>query len=80
MTTPRIPPVDAKFIAELVVSFKLPGARQCSSGNSGGLPYQLESHVWHESWTIKVDADNALETAAVFRAVATEIERVHALK
>lgn len=75
-----IPPVEAKFVAELVVTFKLPGTHHAGSGNSGGLPYQLESHGWHESWTIKVNADNALETAAVFRAVAAEIERVHSLK
>jgi hypothetical protein len=71
--------VSAAFVAELVVHFKLPGAEDGGHGNMNGAEYQLSSR-WNESWTIKVNADNALETAAVFRAVAAEIERVHALK
>ena len=69
----------ARFEAELHLSFHLPGVRATSSGNMGQ-NYQLESHGWHENWTLRVAADNALETAAVLRAAADEIERVSKLR
>ena len=72
---------SAHFEAELHLSFHLPGVRQRGSGNMTGDSYQLETpHGWHENWTLRIAADNALETAAVLRAAADEIERVSKLR
>ena len=62
------------FESKLVIEFELPGARYTSSGSMGGQT-QLESRR-EEWWRLEVTADNAAETAKVFRALADEIETV----
>lgn len=68
--------MKVEFEAKLVLRFTLPGTRFTSYQGPGGMNHaQLEAE--HSEWfRLETTAENALETVAVLRELASEIERV----
>jgi hypothetical protein len=68
--------MKVEFEAKLVLRFTLPGTRFTSyQGQSGSNRAQLEAE--HSEWfRLETTAENAIETVAVLRELANEIERV----
>lgn len=64
------------FESKLVLRFTLPGTRTRSYSGHGGTTQLEQRGEHHESYELHTTQENALETARVLHALASEIERV----